>query len=145
MIVFKRIRTERPSRFLTTFAAAMLTNLSIAFQSLVDSDQLHTLHTLMLDFITSSISLYDLGSDKGKGVKEVIAGVVSTYIPVYMGNQLTFWSGRYWEESHPVISNRVKSKELVNEDLEKSVTTLVVLTLLHCYTNGGRILQRSLE
>jgi hypothetical protein len=109
----------------------MLTNLSMAFQSLVDSDQLNALHSLMLDFITSSLALYDLDSEKGKGVKEVLAGVLTTYIPVYMGNQLLFWSGRYWEEAHPVISNRVKSTDLINESLEQGVLALTVLSLLN--------------
>jgi hypothetical protein len=76
--------------------------------------------------MNSSLNLYDLGTDKGKEVGDVLAGVVTTYIPIYMGNQLLFWSGRYWEEFHPVISTRIKSKDLIDENLENGVLALAV-------------------
>jgi hypothetical protein len=100
----------------------------MAFTVLIDSDQLTSLHTLMLDFITFSLGLHDLHSDKGKEIAEVLRGVITSYLPVYMGNQFLFWSGRYWEERNPIVPGRIKSKDLINEDLENGVSTLAVFS-----------------
>lgn len=58
----------------------------------------------------------------------LIQSVITTYVPVYLGNQLLYWSGQYWEESHPIISERMKSRDLVNEDLQLGLGRIAVCT-----------------
>jgi Uncharacterised protein family, YAP/Alf4/glomulin len=126
MVVFKRIRTDRPARFLTTFAAALLTNVTSAFQSIVESESLEILNGLVLEFITSSLDMSDQSTEKGKEIVTLLEGVITTYVPIYLGNQILFWSARYWEKSHPIPSSRIKSQDLINVDLEKGEDTLLV-------------------
>jgi len=111
-----------PSRFLTTWAAALLTNFTNAFGTLVDSENLVTLHNLMLDFVNISLDI----PEDNKEIQFLLQGVITAYIRVYMGNRMLFWAGRYWEQSHPILSNRIKSKDLVNLDLENGVSELLV-------------------
>jgi len=124
--VFKRIKSDRPVRFLTTFAAALLTNVTAASQSLVDSEELDVLHNLVLDFITSNMQDNDQ-SENRKDLGALLEGTLTIYVPVYMGNNMLFWTGQYWETSHPIPSNRIKSKDLVNTDLETGSKQLLVI------------------
>jgi Uncharacterised protein family, YAP/Alf4/glomulin len=119
--VFKRIRTDHPARFLTTFAAALLSNITLAFETRVDMEQPHS---LLLNFITSSLEIADHSKDNE--ILSLLHGVITTYIPVFLGNHMVFWSGRYWEANHPVISQRVKSKDRVNVKLEDGLALLLV-------------------
>jgi hypothetical protein len=126
MGVFTRIQTARPSRFLTTFAAALLTSLTRGFATLVDSDRVATLHHLMLDFIRYCCDSF-AGTRAGKReVEQFVQGLITTYIPIYLGDQMLYWSGRYWEASNAIPSTRTKSKDLVNEDLELELGKLNV-------------------
>lgn len=127
--VFERIKTDRPARFLTTFAAALLTNVTSAFQSLVHSEQLDVLHNLVLDFITSNMPESD-DLKKGEDISALLKGTLTSYVPVYLGNNMLFWTGQYWESSHNIPSSRVKSKDLVNADLETGLKRLLVNNLL---------------
>lgn len=111
-----------PSRFLLTWAAALLTNVTHAFGTLVDSENLDTLHNLMLDFVNTSLAF----PDGNQEIQLVLRGVITTYVWVYMGNRMLFWSGRYWEQSHPIFSSRVQSEDLVNLDLENEMKKLFV-------------------
>jgi hypothetical protein len=124
--VFKRIQAARKSRFLATFAAALLATITRAFQSLVDFDELVILHNLMTDFVTFSVELGDRDLDNSKEVAALLDGFITTYVPVYLGNQMLFWSGRYWEQSHPIFSHRVKAAGLVNPELEQGFLALAV-------------------
>src|SRR5579871_6673416 len=124
--VLKRIRTARPSRFLTTFAAALLTNLTNAFRSIIDTERLETLHNLMLDFVTYCLDNYYETSEKDKGLAQLLQGVITTYVPIFMGNQMVYWSGRYWEETHTIPSGRIQSEELVNKELNIGLVKLEV-------------------
>jgi hypothetical protein len=126
--VFKRIKSDRPVRFLTTFAAALLINVTTGFQSLVDAEELDVLHNLVCDFITSSFQDND-DSENGKDLRALLEGTLTIYAPVYMGNNMLFWTGQYWETSHAIPSNRVKSKDLVNTDLEVGSRRLFVTNL----------------
>jgi hypothetical protein len=107
-------------------AAALLTNITHAFHTLVDSKDLDTLHHLMVEFISTSLDL----RAKDHKVQDVLSGVITTYVPEYMGNQMLHWSGQYWEQSHPIPSNRPKAKDLVNPDLEKGLDELLVSSLI---------------
>jgi len=122
--VFKRISTKNPARFLTTFGAALLTNLTGAYQTVLDSDKLSALDDLMLEFISSFLELCK--DEKDGGVATVLQAVLTHYIPTYLGNQMLFWSGRYWEKSHPVFSRRVRSEDLVNVQLEDGIKKYTV-------------------
>jgi hypothetical protein len=124
--VFKRIQAVRKSRFLATFAAALLATVTRAFQLLADFDELGILHNLMTDFVTLSVELGNQDSNNGKELAALLDGFITTYVPVYLGNQMLFWSGRYWEKSHPIFSHRVKSADLVNPELEQGLLALAV-------------------
>ena len=126
--VFKRIKSDRPVRFLTTFAAALLLNVTTGFQSLVDSEELDVLHNLVCDFITTNFQVNN-DSENGKDLRVLLEGTLTTYVPVYMGNNMLFWTGQYWETSHAIPSNRVTSKDLVNTDLETGSRQLFVTIL----------------
>jgi Uncharacterised protein family, YAP/Alf4/glomulin len=128
MAVYKRIRTERPARFLTTFSAALLVNLTNAFHVVVDSEHLHDLNVLMLGFIESCLTLADEQSSKNRDdLIAMLEGAITEYLPLYLsGSQMLFWSCRYWEESHPRPSNRIASKDLVSHSLEQDAANLWV-------------------
>jgi len=53
---------------------------------------------------------------------------MTTYIPLFMGNQLLFWSNRYWDERNPVFQGRIKAKDLINQDLHKEISNLSVFS-----------------
>jgi hypothetical protein len=124
--VFKRIQVARKSRFLASFATALLSTITRAFQSLVDFDQLAILHNLITDFVAFSVEFGSRDSDNGKELTLLLDGFITTYVPVYLGNQMLFWSGRYWEKSHPILSRRVKSADLIKPELEEGFLTLSV-------------------
>jgi hypothetical protein len=124
--VFKRIQVARKSRFLAAFATALLSSITHAFQSLVDFDQLAILHNLMTDFVKFSVDFGSRDSDNGNELTALLDGFITTYVPIYLGNQMLFWSGRYWEKSHPIFSHRVKSADLINPELEEGFLTLAV-------------------
>jgi len=92
-----------------------LTSLTGAYQTVFDSKKLSALDDLMLEFISFFLNLYQ--SEKGGEITSVLQAVLTHYIPIYLGNQLLFWSGRHWEKSHPVFSRRPKSEDLVNVQL----------------------------
>jgi hypothetical protein len=102
-----------------------LTNVTSAFQSLVDSEQLDVLHNLVLDFITSN-KQESHDPEKGEDIDELLKGALTTYVPVFLGNNMLFWTGQYWEGSHNIPSSRVKSKDLANEGLETGLRRLLV-------------------
>jgi Uncharacterised protein family, YAP/Alf4/glomulin len=129
--VFKRIRTEHPARFLTTFAAALLTTLTMAYEAIIDSKQLATLHNLMINFLTSSLEIVETNNDKDEEMIPLLEGTITTYVPVYLGNQMLFWSGQYWEENYPVIPQRINSKDLVNTDLQNDFEKIYVCIYLN--------------
>ena len=128
--MFKRIRTDHPARFLTTFAAALLANITKAYESIIDHQQLTPLHGLIINFVASYLKMVDRNTDKGEEIVPLLEGVITTYVPIYLSNQMLFWSGQYWEESHPVLSRRVKSKDLVNIDLDNSLRYIYVYSLV---------------
>ena len=81
----------------------------------------------MLDFFEWLLGMGDPHTEKGKEIIKLLQSVITTYVPLYMGNQMLFWSGQFWEKSFPVFSRRVKSLDLVNSDLKKGVGELDVL------------------
>lgn len=111
---------------MTAFAAALLSNVTEAFKSLVDAEQLKIIHDTVLDFIKWSLGTVEPQTDGDKEAITLLKGVMTTYIPVYMGHQMLFWSGRYWEQTSPVFSGRVKSQDLVNPELENGCKELFV-------------------
>ena len=111
---------------MTAFAAALLSNVTEAFQSLVDAEQLKIIHDTMLDFLRWSLGAVELQTYGEKEAITLLGGVMTTYIPVYMGNQMLFWSGRYREQTSPVFSGRVKSQDLIDLDLENGCKELFV-------------------
>lgn len=98
----------------------------MAYEAIIDSKELTTLHNLMIDNLITTIEMVDPNTESGKEMLPLIAGWITTYVPVYMGNRMLFWSGQYWEESHPIISQRIKSKDLVNTDLENGLKQICV-------------------
>jgi hypothetical protein len=125
-IAFTRIRTNRPERFLTTFAAALLLSVTHGFQSVAEPDDLTTLHNLILNFLHSmELSRREKGDLNGE-LANLMKSVITNYVPIYLGNQLLYWSGQYWEQSHPVFSERVKSKDLANDDLKIEMDMIAV-------------------
>ena len=122
--MFKRIKTKNPARFLTTFGAALLTNLNGVYHAVLDSEKLSALNNLMLEFIGSFLELSK--AENGGDIATVLQAVLTHYIPTYLGNQMLFWSGRYWEKSHPVFSRRLKSEGLVNVQLEHGIKKYIV-------------------
>jgi hypothetical protein len=78
-----------------------------------------------LDFVTSALHVEDQTTDKE--IVPLLEGVITTYVPIYLGNQILFWSGQFWEESHPILSQRIKSKDLVNVDLKNGLGEIHVL------------------
>lgn len=102
----------------------------MAYESIIDIKKFDILHNLMFNFISSSLEIMDGNTEKGKEMIPLLEGVITTYIPVYMCNQMLFWSGQYWEEFHPVISQRIKSKDLVNTDLQNGLKQLYVYLLV---------------
>jgi len=78
----------------------------------------------MLEFIGFFLELYK--AEKGGEITTVLQAVLTHYIPIYLGNQLLFWSGRFWEKSHPVFSRRLKSEDLVNVQLEDGIKKYIV-------------------
>lgn len=131
--MFKRIRTKNPARFLATFAAALLTNITLAYESIIDIERLTALHNLVSDFVTSTLNT--MGQTMDKEIVSLLQGVITTYVPVYLSNQMLFWSGKYREASHPIPSQRVKSKDLVNVDLENG------LSLIYVHSNRNTLIE----
>jgi hypothetical protein len=111
---------------LATFAAALLATVTRAFQTLLNYEKLDVLHNLMTSFINFSKEFCNRDSKEGKDVAALLDGFLTTYVPVYLGNQMLFWSGRYWEQSHPILSKRFKSIDLVNSKLNSGFLQLTV-------------------
>ena len=129
IIAFKRIRTNRPARFLTSFGAALLLAVTQGSQSVPEQEDLATLHYLVLNFLDSTEELCSLCKENGDqdgDLVRLIEGVITQYVPIYLGNQLLYWTGQYWEQSHPVISGRMRSEDLVNEDLKAGMDRISV-------------------
>jgi len=103
----------------------------MAYEAIVDSKQLATLHNLMINFLTSSLEIVETSKNKDKEMIPLLEGTITTYAPVFLGNQMLFWSGQYWEENHPVISRRTKSKDLVNADLQNDFEKIYVCLYLN--------------
>jgi len=87
-----------------------------------------------LDFIKSTSETFD--QTKDEEIVALLEGVITTYVPVYLGNQMLFWSGQYWEESHPILSQRAKSKDLVNVDLDNGLRMIYVGSHLDMLIKG---------
>ena len=73
-----------------------------------------------------------------KQIASLLEGVITTYVPVYLSNQMLFWSGQYWEASHPIPAQRVKSKDLVNVDLQNG------LKLIYVHSNWDMLIWKDL-
>lgn len=86
------------------------------------------MHTVVLEVLESMVAVREEKQEDEELVK-LIEGVVTQYLPIYLGNQMLYWSGQYWEQSHPVVSERIKSKDLVNEDLDAGVGKIAVFSL----------------
>ena len=72
---------------------------------------------------------FTLCKEKGDGdddLVKLIEGVITQYVPIYIGNQLLYWTGQYWEQSHPIISERLRSEDLVNDDLKAGMDKILV-------------------
>ena len=106
----------------------MLTAVTNAYRAIIDSPQLEILHDLMLEFIVYYSDSYGGTSDEGKEIERILQGVVTTYVSIFLGNQLLYWSGRYWEESNPIPFRRIRSKDLVTEELDLGFVKLRVLS-----------------
>ena len=65
-------------------------------------------------------------SEEGDQIRALLKGTLATYVPVYLGNNMLFWSGEYWESSHPIPSSRIKSQDLVDTDLKTGLKRLLV-------------------
>jgi Uncharacterised protein family, YAP/Alf4/glomulin len=128
MVAFKRIRTNRPAKFLASFAAALLLAVTGAFQSLAETEDVTIVHTVVLEVLESMVAVWE-GKREDEELVKLLEGVITQYLPVYLGNQMLYWSGQYWEQSHPVVSERIKSKDLVNEDLEAGMDKISVFSL----------------
>jgi hypothetical protein len=123
---FKRIHTERPSRFLATFATSLLYTVSRAFETIVDDEKLDVLHNLMTSFIDFSSKFCNRDSKEGKEVAALLDGFLTTYAQIYLGGEMLLWSGRYWEQSHPIPPNRFKSTDLIDSQLNSGFLQLTV-------------------
>jgi hypothetical protein len=73
-----------------------------------------------------------------KQIASLLEGLITTYVPVYLNNQMLFWSGQYWEASHPIPSQRVKSKDLLNVDLQ------IGLRLIYVHSNWDMLIWKDL-
>jgi hypothetical protein len=111
---------------LTSFAAALLMNFQNASDEVVDFTQLQMLHELFLDFVRTVLNSHDKASAKGKEVYDLMQGVITTYAPMFLGNQMLYWANRYWESCHEMPSHRLKASDLVNPDLDEGFKTLGV-------------------
>jgi len=110
------------------------------FQSVSEHDDLATLHSLVLNFLDSMEELCTLCKEKGDeddDLVKLIEGVITQYVPIYLGNQLLYWSGQYWEQSHPVISERPRSEDLVNEDLKADMDRILVYPFVESQLISG--------
>jgi len=79
----------------------------------------------MLEFITSNLR-DSIDAEKGEGIGVLLKGTLTSYVPVYMGNNMLFWAGQFWERSHDIPSNRMRSKDLTNANLELGLKRLLV-------------------
>jgi hypothetical protein len=84
-------------------------------------------HSVVLEILESMVAVWEEKPGDEELVR-LIEGVVTQYLPIYLGNQMLYWSGRYWEKSHPVFSERMKSKDLVNEDFEAGMDKIAVFS-----------------
>jgi len=90
-------------------------------------DHLDELHSLLVTFIRSYLA-YANERDLQDDFDPVLAGVITSYVPEFLGDQLLYWSGQYWERTHPVFSGRTPSKDLVDTTLSQKLDELLVLS-----------------
>ena len=94
---------------------------------LVELEHVNMLNALIIEFLEWSLELADQTTEQGKELIAMLEGTITTYLPIYLGDyHLLFWSGRYWEESHPIPLGKSASTDFISYDIDANEKRLFV-------------------